>query len=94
MHALTTKGHEEIHVEKGLILIQVGRTSDFDVIGDAVNITFNDQYVSYTKNGQGFYRELNGWRIKVYPFNASPNKPVRTVRQRQLNIFDFLEETQ
>lgn len=94
MKHLQPNGHEEIHVHRGLILLtahsegMLGK-AEFDVLGNAKDITFNDVYVSYTdENGVKKYRDLNGWFIKVYIYEKEPP----TKEPYQITFFDLLEE--
>lgn len=89
-------GHEEIRVKRGLILLSAHDTgmlgkAEFDVIGVAKDITFNDIFVSYNdETGVKHYRELNGWKITVYAY-ACDKEPEPVPEPKQITIFDILE---
>lgn len=99
MRPIKPNGHEEIHVNKGEILLtkhgefKICGKGELEAINAGRNITFNDLWFTYTdKEGKGHYRELNGWHITVYEY-AEPHPeppPEPTLEEKQITFFDLI----
>ena len=100
MNGIKPNGHEEITVNRGLILltthdIDMPAVPEFKTI-DAYKITFNDIFVSYLDDkGAYHYQDLDKWRIKVYPYGSDRKlidepQEEKTLEEKQVTIFDLL----